>query len=247
MKVFPGTRCVRSFFSGSAGILYLKELRQLVMLAGVFPAAALMLAGAAWPYWFSLPDIRTYYSGFPFLMALFMPLLTMNSWAWEYRSGTRVILLSLPVPERTLVLAKFCALCTCWLAILIVSLPVPLLLSLHADGASSQIVPSLAALALYGISALAIGQLASNLMRSPVPAFLTTSIILLTVNNLHRLPGMLPIDPRITGWLTRMSFVWRFDNLNKGILDSRDLLFFILPVLGALYLDRMLLKRRRHQ
>jgi len=247
MKHLRGTKIFSFILLRTVVTLYFKELHQLVRLAGFFPAAALMLAGAALPYWFSLPDVRTYYSGFPLLMALFLPLLTMNSWAWEYRSGTRLILLTLPVSEQIVVLAKFFALCTCWFAILVLSLPVPLILSLHSDSAAAQILPSFTALSLYGISALAIGQLASNLFRSPVPAFLITSLVLVTVNNLHLLPRVLPIDHQITAWLTRISFVWRYENLNKAILDSRDLLFFILPALGALYLDWTVLIRRRHQ
>ncbi len=225
--------------------LYQKELLQLITTSAVLPAASFLLFASALPFLFSFPTIAQYYQRLPMLMTIFIPLLASGSWANEYKTGTIGFLITLPVPEFFLTGAKYLALLTAYLGILCLSVPVPLMLAPYTSAGVSEILAIVLAVFLYGAAALAMALFFSNLFTNTVASFLCTGAVLLFLNTAHIFPASLELSGALQQTISFLSFSRRYETLNRGIIDSRDILFFIFPGLVFTALDSACIRFRR--
>lgn len=231
--------------------LWKKEFRSLALSPGTCCAVLLLLLGAGIPYLFpSVPlnaavfSFRQYLVLFPFLSAAVFPALTMTTWSDEYKKGTYRILLSLPVHDWILVLGKYATLLSVYIAMLLLTVPV-LFLSPAASFDIGILVSSYLFLFLFGCSALALGQFCSAFFSSSVLSFLVTSIVLILLNFCQLIPLIAPLPDWAAFICTRLSFAWHFESSARGIIDSRDILFYLLPAVAALQANRMYVLHRR--
>ena len=231
--------------------MYKKELHSLCLSPGIAIAILLFLLSSGIPFLFPLSGIstefytfRNYISRIPFLLILIIPAFTMNIWMNERKYGIEQIRLSLPVPDIILVTGKFASLITVYLTMLLCTLPVSLL-ALNTD--SGPIFSSYLLLFLYGSATLAIGQFLSSLFSRSIVSFMVTAATLFVLNTSH----ILPLVTDIPGWMipiaTQLSFAWHFEAAARGIIDSRDIFFYILPTLAFLLANKIHLANRRIQ
>ena len=189
--------------------------------------------------------LRGYFAAWPLLFIVLLPALTMRSWAEEQRQGTAEILLTLPLRERDLVLGKFLA---AWLLLALMfplTLPLPLgasaLGSFDAGPIASQYVGAL----LLGAAGLALGVLVSTLSSNQVSAFLIGVALMLGMTLIGRLPAFLPLPAWLAGVLQALSLDSHFESFRKGLLDTRDALYFLALTIGFLaFASRSLYLRR---
>jgi len=201
-----------------------------------------------------------FWSGF-FLLIL-VPALTMRVFAEERRSGTIEILSTLPISEAELVSGKFLATLSLVLLLIASTLGYPLMLAalstpLAGDDAAPFLIRMFTecgldwgpvcggylGLALLGAALTAIGLGCSASTANPIVAFLTalalTTFPYVLGLFLDRVPQtLLPLFQYV-------SFSYHFDNLARGVIDLRDLVFWVgLTGLG-LHAAVWTLERRR--
>jgi len=75
-----------------------------------------------------LADMRSFFMTLPFVLSVFIPAVTMRTWAEEKRGNTLELLLTFPMGPHELVLGKFLAGCLFYLAALLGTLTIPLML-----------------------------------------------------------------------------------------------------------------------
>jgi ABC-2 type transport system permease protein len=169
----------------------------------------------------------------------------MKSWAEERKTGTAELLLTMPFSEWELVIGKFLSSYTVILIALILSLPIPIsLLPLgHFDG-GAIVGEYLGALLLAAVATSA-GLLFSALSKNQVSAFLGSLIILLIITLINQITSTFDVPLSLAALINYVSLAFHFESFSKGVIDTRDLAYFILITALLLFINtRVILFRK---
>lgn len=181
-------------------------------------------------------DLQPFFNWHPWVYLFFVPAIAMRLWAEERRSGTIELLMTLPVTLAQVVLSKFLA---GWVFIglaLVLTFPMVLTVNYLGDPDNGVIAAGYVGSWLMAGAYLAIGSAVSAITRNQVIAFVV-SVAICFLMNLAGLPavtdvvgGVLP--PALVEGVASLSFLTHFDAITKGVIDARDLLFY-LSVMGC--------------
>lgn len=180
-----------------------------------------------------LASLRPLFDYLPWLMAVFVPAITMRSLAEERRRGTLEWILAQPVSEGELVAGKFLG---DWLFVLVAlagTVPTALGLVALTPADPGIMVAQYAGAAFLSAEMVAVGLLASSLTKNQITAFIvaaTASFALVLAGLRFTLMGF---GPELSDLLGRLSLLRHFENVARGVLDLRDVLYFVTAT-GAL-------------
>ena len=162
----------------------------------------------------------------------------MGIWAEERKSGTLEMLMTLPISLRDMVLGKFLA---AWLFIgVALALTFPLWLTVNYLGEPDNgvILAGYLGSWLMAGSMLAVGCCISATTKNQVIAFIVTVVVtfLLMASGMEIITGWLPdwFASWVVDSVVALSFLAHFNAIAKGVLDVRDLLYFLITILGWL-------------
>lgn len=224
-------REVKTFFSSP--IVYIVTTLFL-LLTGWFFFSTFFLAGRA--------DMRDFFNLLPLVFAFIIPALTMRMFAEEYRSGSFEITATLPVNLMDIIGGKFLASLFFSVVMLAPTLIYPLFISVLGDLDAGPVIGGYAGAVLLAGAFSAIGILASSLTRNQVIAFLISAagcfFLTITGSILIFLPAFL------TGFFQYLGAVFHFNNIAKGVIDSRDLIYFISVMVIALFGTYIVIKEK---
>lgn len=190
-------------------------------------------------------SLRSYFGLFPLVFMVLIPALTMRSWADEKRLGSQELLLTLPVKVGHLVLGKFAAAYTVVAVMVLLTLPMTwMVLSLGQFEGGEIWGEYIGILAMAG-AATAIGVLVSSLTSHNILAFLLGAVILFVLTLAYDFVNTFNLPEYLSGFVRFFSLKARFDSFEKGIIDSRDLGFFLWTAALTLYLNTKVLILRK--
>jgi ABC-2 type transport system permease protein len=193
----------------------------------------------------NMASLRAYFIGFPLVFSFVIPGITMKSWAEERKLGSVELLLTLPFSEWDLVLGKFLAGAGVLCVMLLLTVPLPLSLLTLGKFDGGVIFCEYVGVLLLGLAALAIGLFLSALSKNQVGAFLGSATVLLVIMFINQIPFSQDVPAPVISFINFISLSFHFESFSKGLLDSRDLLFFIFVSLIFLFLNtRVLLFRK---
>lgn len=181
-------------------------------------------------------SLRPWFGVMPVMLSILLPALTMRLWAEERKQGTYETLLTLPFAEHELVLGKYLAAMAVVGAALALSLPVPLMVSAFGRFDPGIILTEYLGILLLSSAGVALGQLLSSLTRNQMSAFLATAFLLVALTMLSQLASYFNLPSWLSGAVNWISLSYRFSSFSKGVLDSRDLAYFIILSALSLYL-----------
>jgi ABC-2 type transport system permease protein len=196
-------------------------------------------------------EMDAYFAPLPMLMILFLPALSMRSWAEEREINTYEFLRTLPVSPWNLILSKYAASYVFFLVTLAGTAPIVFMLYRlgHPDG--GKIVASYVGTAGLGAVYLAVSHYLSSLSRDQIVAYLTSVLVLAlmyaTGNELVAgiLDGLWPTLQIGTLLRDIISPVPHFETFALGILDLHGALFFLLMGAVPLWMTHGVLERDR--
>ena len=223
-----------------AGVL-LRELRGYLAtpVAWLFIVIFLLLGGAATFYLGGFfergqSDLQPFFQFHPWLYLVLVPAMAMRLWAEERHGGTLELLLTLPIRPWQAVLAKFIA---AWIAIgvaLALTFPMWLTVDYLGNPDDGVILAGYIGSFLLAGAFLAIGECASALTRSQVIAFIlavTICLLLLMAGYpLIQSPLQTLGWPTLASALAELSLYAHFNAISRGVLDLRDLVYFVLTI-----------------
>jgi ABC-2 type transport system permease protein len=189
--------------------------------------------------------LRPWFAAFPLAFIIVVPALTMKSWAEERKLGTAELLLTMPFSEWDLTLGKFLAALAALAVLLLLTIPLPLCVLPLGEFDGGVIGAEYMGVFLLGASALSLGLFLSSLFRSQAGAFLGSAAILLVVMLINRLPMSFSMPRPLADLFSFVSLSSHFEGFSRGLMDSRDLAFFILVTLLFLYLNTRVLFFRK--
>jgi ABC-2 type transport system permease protein len=189
--------------------------------------------------------LRPYFAAFPLAFILVIPAITMKSWAEERKLGSVELLLTMPFSEWDLVLGKFFSAQAVVAALLVLSLPVPFSVFPLGYFDLGVMVGEYTGAFLLGASAASLGLFLSCLSKNQAAAFLGSAMVLLAVMLLNQFTQTMDLPLPLTEAINFVSLSFHFESFSKGIIDSRDLAFFIITTVLFLFLNTQVLLFRK--
>ncbi|QGX41822.1 ABC transporter permease [Permianibacter aggregans] len=220
------------------GMLFKREFRSYFStpLALVFIVIFLVMSGIFTFYLGNFyernqADLMAFFSFHPWLYLFLVPAIAMRTWAEERRSGTLELLMTLPITIWQAVLAKFLA---AWVLLglsLVLTFPIWFTVNYLGEPDNGVIVAAYLGSWLMSGAFVAIGTCLSAATRSQVVAFILTIVICFV----FVLAGFPMVLDAFSGWAPQwlidavayMSLMAHFDAISKGLLDVRDVFFFV--------------------
>ena len=193
----------------------------------------------------NIADVRPLFNAMPLLLIFLASSLTMRLWSEERRSGTLEHVLTQSTPLWQFVLGKFIGCSLLLLLALLLTLPLPFTVAILGELDWGPVWAGYLATLLLGMLYLAIGLYASARSDNPIVALLL-SVLLCGVFYLigsNTITGL--FDQNISQWLSLLSTSGRFEAISRGMLDARDLLYFVSLTLVFLTLNCWALERGR--
>jgi ABC-2 type transport system permease protein len=190
-----------------------------------------------------IATLRPFFQGFPLAFIFVVPVLTMRAWAEETKMGSAEILFTLPFTEWELVLGKFFASFVILFAMILLTIPVPLSMIPLGYFDPGVIFAEYTGALLLGAAAAAIGLFLSSVSKSQAAAFVGTVVLLLALMLLNNFTQDLPMA--FGQFLNYISLAFHFESFSRGLLDTRDLSFFLATTLLFLFLNTQVLINRR--
>jgi ABC-2 type transport system permease protein len=174
-----------------------------------------------------IADVRPLFRWMPVLMVLLVSALTMRQWSEEQRSGTLETLLTLPVSPAQLVLGKFLAV----LALVVVSLALtiflPLTVSFLGNLDWGPVVGGYLAAVLLAASYTAIGLFVSSRTDNQIVALISTTLICGLLYMLGSAGVTDFVGDRLGEVLRAMAPGSRFESIQRGVIDLRDMVYYV--------------------
>jgi ABC-2 type transport system permease protein len=190
-------------------------------------------------------SMRLFFSAFPIAYVLVIPAITMRSWAEERKLGSIELLLTMPFSEWALVLGKYAASLGVVTIMLVLSMFVPISVSPLGRFDAGVIVTEYVGAFLLASSAVSLGLLLSSLAKNQVAAFLGSVAVLIVVIMMKEVPWLTDLPEGAIRIVKYISLSFHFESFSKGLLDSRDLFYFIFTTILFLFLNtRVLLFRK---
>ncbi len=174
----------------------------------------------------------------------FIPALTMRLLSEENRSGTIELLLTKPISEWQVIVAKFLAALLLIVAALLLTLPYYITVSSLGNIDNGAVFSGYLALILVSGMYIAIGLFTSSVTNNQIVTYLLALSIGIFFQIIFQMlsTNLTGILGGITDYLSINS---HFDSMTRGVIDSRDLVyFFSVMLLGLVFSESMLMKKR---
>jgi len=186
----------------------------------------------------------------PWFYLFLVPAVGMKLWADERRVGTLELLLTMPLAPWEAIVGKFIA---SWLFLgLALGLTFPIVLTVNYLGSPDNGVIFAAYVGSWLMAGtyLAVSCITSAITRSQVVSFIISVVACLFLI-LAGFPPVINLLQNLTNWqwlvdvITSFSVITHFDGFQKGVLDSRDIIFFLSVIGFSLFTTSVILRTHR--
>ena len=189
-------------------------------------------------------DMRSLFNIIPLVYLFFIPAVTMSLIAREKNLGTMEVISTLPLKDLDFVVGKFLAALSLVLAGLLVSMVHFFTLTQVGTNIDyGAVFTGYLGLALAGAVYSAVGTFASSLTDNQVVAFIIGIFIVLIFFLMDKMLMFVPVA--LTGIIQYLSVDYHLSNISRGVIDSRNLIYFASVVGLFLFMTVRMLEIRR--
>ena len=177
------------------------------------------------------------------IMLLCAPFLTMRLISEEIRSGTYELLATSPVRDYELVLGKFLAGFGLILSMLALTGFYPILVALFGSPDRAEIIGGYLGAILFGAAAISIGLFTSSLTSNQIIAAFMSFAIFIVIWVIDGIGGQ--ATGTVAAIVGYISLFAHFGDMSRGIIDTKDVLYFLSVIAIALFLATRSIESRR--
>ncbi|MFZ0242196.1 MAG: ABC transporter permease subunit [Desulfobacterales bacterium] len=185
-------------------------------------------------------SLRNFFAMLPIIMAFVVPAVTMRLFAEERNVGSYETLMTLPVSFKEVIVGKFAAALAFIIAMLVPTIGYVVTVSFLGRLDWGPVIGGYLGTALLGAAFSAIGLFASALTRNQIIAFIIGMAICFTLTLIERMLFFLPRG--ILGAVAYLGVDQHFQNISRGIVDTRDVLYFLSICFIGLYAAHLALE-----
>jgi ABC-2 type transport system permease protein len=194
-------------------------------------------------------SLASFFAWHPWIYLVLVPAVGMRVWSEERRSGTMELLLTMPVNAWEAILAKFLASWAFLAIALFLTFPLIITANVLGDPDNGAIIAGYAGSLFLAGAYLAITCMTSALTRNQVVSFILAVVLCLFLI----LAGFTPVTDLMTRWanpaiveiVASFSVITHFDGFQKGVIDTRDLFFFLSVIGFALFATSVIIRNHR--
>jgi ABC-2 type transport system permease protein len=219
------------FFSPMAYIV----ISVFLLLTGWFFTSDLFLADES--------SLRSVFSIIPFIFIFFAPAITMRLLSEERKSGTIELLVTMPITDMEIVIGKFLAGLGLLVVALVFTLPYALTILILGKPDMGMLVTGYLGLVLMGASYISVGVFASTISKNQVVSFIIAFMIIFILFLINKF--LLVMPPYLVPVLQYLSIDYHFANISRGVIDSRDLVYYLSLIVFMLSLAKLSLESRK--
>lgn len=188
-------------------------------------------------------SLRSFFSIAYWTLFFFIPALTMRLLSEEKRSGTIELLLTKPISDRQVVVGKFLSTLILIALALVLTLPYVITVSSIGNLDSGGVICGYFGLLLMSGVYISIGVFASSITNNQIIAFLTALFIGLFFHIIFNV-----LAGSFTGLLSEifnaLSLSSHFESISRGVIDTKDLIYFLSLMVLGLFLSEVSLSKR---
>lgn len=194
-------------------------------------------------------DMRTFFSNLPLLFVIMVPATAMRLWAEERKSGSIELLLTLPITVTQAVLGKFFA---AWLFLavaLLLTIPVPITVCYLGEPDIGMIITGYIGSLFLAGGFLAIGSFFSAVTKNQVICLVLSAVVcgIFIIADMPTTQAFLSrfLMPGMVKAISQLSFQGRFDSIQRGVIQFKDMAYFILTIAGWVWANIIILDERK--
>ncbi len=235
------------------GAVYRKELKAYFISPVAYIVVALFVGFLAYRFFFDeeffIYDKADLYRGLFFhlerWLVLLVALMGMRLWSAEYASGTIETLMTLPIGTGALVLGKYFAALTLILVCFVGSLGLPITVANIGDMDWGPVIGGYLGAFLFSAALLALALWVSSLTRHQIIASVLTGIAGATFVGMYEIADK--AGPTLGPILEQLSLASHYQAMGRGVIDMRDVVFFLSFMTFFLYLNTQVVENRRYR
>ncbi|HSD99366.1 MAG TPA: ABC transporter permease [Burkholderiales bacterium] len=194
-------------------------------------------------------SLVSFFTWHPWLYLFLVPAVGMRLWSEERRLGTMELLLTMPVTTWQAIVGKFAA---SWLFLalaLALTFPVVVTVNWLGDPDNGVIVAGYVGSILLAGAYLAVASMTSAMTRNQVISFILSVLIclFLILAGYEPVTGLLSrvASPRVVEVIAAFSVMTHFEGFQRGVLDTRDIVFFASVIGFALFTTGVIIRNQR--
>ncbi len=190
-------------------------------------------------------SMRAFFGLIPWIFLFFVPAITMRLWAEEKKVGTMELLMTLPVTDAEAVLGKFLASFIFLAVSLALTFVLPLVVGILGDPDPGQIVGGYLGCVLIGAAYLSIGLFISSLTENQIVAFIVSVVAIFLFYILGADFVLFGVPDWLVPILSFAGLGGHFESISRGVIDSRDIIYYLSVIGLFLYLNVKSIEARR--
>lgn len=191
----------------------------------------------------NMSTLRTVFEMTPFLLLFFAPAMTMRLISEEKKSGTIELLFTKPIKEYEIVTGKFLAAWVLYFFTLLPTLCYYITITMIGTLDTGAVIGGYLGLLLVGAVFLGVSVFGSALTENQVIAFIVSLFIVFALFMLDKILFYLPTQIAIV--LEYLSVDYHFSNIARGVIDTRDIVYYFSMIGFSLLLATNVLQKRR--
>jgi ABC-2 type transport system permease protein len=194
-------------------------------------------------------NLLAFFAWHPWLFLFLVPAVGMRMWSEERRLGTIELLLTMPITPWQAIVGKFLASWAILGLALLLTFPIVITVNYLGHPDNGVILASYFGSLLLCGAYLAISAMTSAMTRNQVVSFIVSVVLCLFLI----LAGWPPVTNLLTQWasawlidtIAAFSVMTHFDGIQKGVIDSRDVLFFLSVIAFSLFATSVIIRAHR--
>ena len=224
-------RELRSYFDSPTAYVVMSVF---LLFTGWFFGTTLFLENSA--------SLRSMFDLVPFIFLFFIPAITMSTFAEERRSGTLELLLTMPVKDWQVIAGKLLAVVLFLMASVSLTIVYAITIASLGDLDVGATIGGYVGLILLGTACASVGMFASSLTRNQVVSFILGFAIIFGLFLLDKVTAFVPSS--VAGLFQYLGTDYHYRNLLRGVIDSRDVLYYVSLTIFACVLTSYSMSRR---
>ncbi len=224
-----------------------KELKDYFVSPIAYIVISIFLVVTGWFFFstfflYNQAEIRNFFNLLPVTFAFVIPSVTMRLFSEEFNVGSYEILLTLPVSFKDIILGKFLAAVLFMAAALFPTLSYPICVSTLGELDWGPVLGGYMGAILLAAAYAAIGLFASSLTRNQIVAFIVGTLICFSLTLINAMLYFIP-GP-LLGVISYLGASPHFSNIAKGVIDSRDIIYFLSVIFIGLYGSHLVIQEK---
>lgn len=229
-------------------IIMKKELMTFYSTPILYIVTSFFLVVTGWFFFstffiFKQAELREFFKLLPIIFSLVIPAVTMRLFSEEKNTGSFEILMTLPVSLQNVVVGKFLAGLVFTACMLVPTLFYVITIIIVGSPEIGPIISGYIGAILLGGVFSSIGIFSSSITKNQIISYIIGVAICITLTLIDKFVFFLPAS--IVGFIQYLSVDYHFGNFTKGIIDSRDIIYFLSVMAIGIFGTIQILEERR--